>query len=441
MGEDVRLPSEVVAPGAPVDGAPRRRLAGRLGIGLLDSGVSSAGNLGVSIIAARATSLPSFGVFATAMLVLILCQVASRSVHGDALVLKTRGDAHSAGADVRRSTTSALRLAVLAGAVGAGLALVAGPLGLAWSRDVVLTVLVSSAVLPLLCLQDQLRWVDYARGESQHALVNNALWTASALGGLLVADLAHDGELPPWLCIALWGFGVLPGIGWALSRNRAFPARTGRSHWLGGNAGLVRPLFLDFALTQATAQGAVLVVAALSSSSELALIRKGQIWLGLATVVTTGLLSALQPVLAQRTAALGPASTVRLATLVGSVVSAVFLAYGAVLLLLPTDVAELVVGPGWEGVRPFLAPLAVAAAGGMMGGCLGLALRTTGRIRRQVAWRAVLAPVFIVATTVAAWVAGARTGMWVIAATSVVTALVWAVLLVVSREDAPGVAT
>ena len=47
-------------------------MSGPLLIGLADSAASSLGNLGVSVVAARLTSLPGFGLFATAMLVLIL---------------------------------------------------------------------------------------------------------------------------------------------------------------------------------------------------------------------------------------------------------------------------------------------------------------------------------------------------------------------------------
>jgi O-antigen/teichoic acid export membrane protein len=416
--------------GSALPARAHRGVAHRLAIGLVDSGVSSAGNLGASIIAAKATSLHSFGVFATAMLVLILCTVASRSVHGDALILKSRGnEPETARDDARSSTASALRISLIVGTLSAGLCLLAQSIGAGWPREVVLTVLVSSAALPLLCLQDHLRWVDYARGKSKHALVNNALWAVCSIAGLLTASLVSGGNLSAQLCTAIWALSVLPGIGWAILHGRATPAWLGRARWLGGNALLVRPLFLDFALTQASAQGAVLAVAAFSSSSEIALIRKGQIWLGLATVVTTGLLSALQPMLVQRTATHGPASTVRFASIVGSVIGLLFLAYGTLLLLMPIPFAELIVGPGWVGVRPFLMPLTILAVGGVLGGCLGLALRTTGRIRRQVAWRALLAPTFLAAIAIAVAIEGALAGMWVLASGAVITALVWAVLL------------
>ncbi|WP_157519292.1 hypothetical protein [Modestobacter sp. Leaf380] len=405
---------------------PGARVAGRLSIGLVDAGVSSIGNLGVSIVAARALPFAEFSVFATVVLVLLLATTASRSVHGDVLVLRSRGGAadQDPAVDPRRSTRSVLAvsgsvaLLVLTGTLTARLA------GLL-PASVVPVLVVAALALPLLCLQDHLRWIEYARGQSQFALANNATWTVTALVGLAVTTAVL--ELDAAAATAVWALATLPGTAVALRRRGrdGLGMRHGRSRWHRDVRGLSRPLFLDFLLTQATAQGALLLVAVLAGADEIGHIRKAQIWLGVATVVTTGLLSALQPVLVARHADRGHRSTVRLASVVAVGASLCFVVYGVVLQLLPVRWAEVVVGEGWETAREYVAPLTLLAVGGVAGGCLGIALRATGLVARQVAWRAVLAPGMLVATGVATVLSGPHAGTWALAGGSVVTALVW----------------
>jgi hypothetical protein len=87
------------------------------------------------------------------------------------------------------------------------------------------------------------------------------------------------------------------------------------------------------------------------------------------------------------------------------------------------------VGPGWGQSRPFVVALTVQAAASMMGGCLGLALRTAGLIGRQVRWRLLLAPVSIAVVATVTYLGSAQAGMWAVAAVGVVTALAWSALL------------
>ncbi|WP_029430301.1 hypothetical protein [Blastococcus sp. URHD0036] len=413
-------------------GARTDRTAGRLALGLADSAVSSIGNLGVSVLAAHLCSLTGFGVFATAMLVLLLATMAARSGHGEALVLRIR-DGGASPADVQDSTTSVVRLS---GALGGGIAVLATVVGfVAGFGEGLTTVLVAAAALPLLCLQDHLRWIEYARGASQHALVNNALWTGTSLGALAAAAAVVPHPVSAPLCLAAWAAGTIPGIAYGLRRTGVSLTPALRPGWLQRNRRLATPLFLDFTLTQATAQGATLVIAALAGPLDMAAIRKGQIWLGAAAVATTGLLAALQPLLAQRAAVQGHAATVRLGTLLGLAGMAGLLLYGLVVALLPGDLARVLVGEGWDEARPFVWPLAVQAAAGLLGGCWGLSLRVTGRLAAQVRWRTVLGPLSLVVVAVVTAGAGAVAGTWALAAVAAGTTAVWGVLLATADRE------
>lgn len=412
------------------------RVAGRLAIGLADSGISSAGNLAVSVIVAHAASLSEFGNFAVAMLTLILATAVCRCMHGDPLVLRSRlRDAGAVAADVQRSTTSVLRLGT-----GVGLALscgglVAGLVGPGGFGDVAVLVVVSGAALPLLCLQDHLRWVEYARGASHLGMVNNAIWTVVSTVALVVARLALGNGVPAAVYLGLWAGSTAPAIAFAAVRGRIPLRPLSPGEWLRPHRSLIGPLVMDYSLTQATAQGAALLVGALSSSLAMAFIRKGQIWMGPMTVVATGILAALQPVLAHRAADRGDAAAVRLATRVGALASAGPLLYGALVWSLPSGAAAALVGAGWSQSRPFIVPLSVQAAASLMGGCLGLALRTTGRLGRQVRWRLRLAPAVLVLVALVTAVAGPLAAIWTTAAAAVVTTSVWGAIVAVRTPE------
>ena len=411
----------------------RRGTSGRLLLGVTDSAMSSLGNLGVSVVAARLTVLPEFGLFATAMLVLILGTMAMRSAHGEVLLMKPQTPGAGTGdADRRGSTSSVLRLSLLIGGSAAAGGVLLGVVS-GGPTDLALTVVVGGLSFPVLCVQDHLRWVDYSRGTGRRALVNTTLWTVTSVALMLALGWWPGNPVPGFLCLAAWGLGALPSIAYAAGRG--LPVTMERPDWLRANRAPARNVFLDFALTQATSQGATLVIAALTSALEMGLIRKAQIWLGPATVATLGLLAALQPILTRRAATHGRAATIRLASVTGLVLGAVLAVFGAGLLLLPDDVAELLVGPGWDEAATFVAPLTVAAVCGVVGGCLGLALRTLGLIGRQVRWRSVLGPSSVVAIAVGTVLWGAEAGMWILAASGVVTSLVWVALLTSARHD------
>lgn len=413
--------------------APTRRIV----LGLADAGMSSIGNLGVSVLVARSTSIGDFGVFATAMIVLLLSTVAARSVHGDPLILLSRPDDARAMADEAASSSwSVLRWGATTGAAVVAVAIAGGLLQL-WTRDVGVLLVVCGLALPVLWLQDHYRWVEYARAASHLALINNTIWTVGAIGSVAVASSFSGGSLTAAVALALWVFSAVPSIGFA-SRRAGAPRRPpagSASGWIRPRATLIRQLTLDFSLTQATAQGATLLIALLVGTLEISFIRKGQIWMGPLTVMITGLMSALQPVMAARARQTGRQSVVRLAYVVGLGAAALCVLYGAIVLLLPTEAAETLVGPGWTQTRPYLPPLIVLAAASVLGGCLGIALRTTGSLRRQVRWRGSLAPASVLSVAVATAWGGGLVGMWVIAGAGALTTAAWGVLLRLASTD------
>jgi hypothetical protein len=284
-------------------------------------------------------------------------------------------------------------------------------------------------VTPALLLQDHYRWIEYQRGRTQWSLVNNSLWALTSLG-LFGMALAHPTfQLTAPTGILLWGLGTMPSVALGVALTRQMPRPRLRNPWLSEHKALTRGLAQDFLLLQASAQGAIVLMAAFATATDIALLRKAQIWLGALTVATSGLMSSLQPVLVRRFQAGGQGATIRPAFSIGSAAAAACLAYGSLVLLLPTALAEKVTGSGWDMSKDYVLPLTVQLGAGIAGGCAGLALRATGQLRRQVRARRLLAPLSIAAVAIATPLGGALWGAWSLAGISVLTAALWTAFL------------
>jgi hypothetical protein len=405
-----------------------------LGLGVVDAAVPSLGNLGVSVVAAHSMPLADFGVFSTLLLVLTVLVGLSRSVHGDVLVLTASKDMAMQTERVRESLSSVLR-----SGLGAGLCLVvvgivatiAAP-RVPWGPGLV----ASGAVLPVLVTQDHYRWIAYARGRTAESVLNGAVWLVTALFAMVVAASA-SASVPAAIGLILWGTAAATGGAVAALLLGVAPGLRHGGSWLAENRGLATHLAQDFTLLQASAQGALILLAALTSAADIGLLRKAQIWLGPVTMVTTGLLSSLQAMLARRYDRSRPTGVARVAVSVGAVATVGAVAYGCVVFWLPTSWSEVLVGGNWPDARSFVWPLTVQLAAGLLGGCLGIALRVRGQVAQQVRARWFLAPASIVVVIMAAVLAGALAAAWGLAAVSVLTAALWSWLLGRPAPTAP----
>ncbi|MFW3172536.1 hypothetical protein [Geodermatophilus sp. CPCC 206100] len=398
----------------------------RLTLGIGDSALPSVGNLGISVVAAHSMTIPGFGAFTTILLLLILAVGLSRAAHGDVLVLRAAESPDVRARDRRDSTTSVLVLGACVGVLTmlCGLALRQS----GGDGDWVAVVVAGGAVLPVVLLQDHYRWIAYAQGRIADSLLNNLCWVATGIAGMLVVLQAQDGPMGAHVGVLVWGLAAVPAVVVGACRAHC-PPRPGRpGRWLSDNRRLAFALVQDFGLLQASAQGALVLLAALTSTTDLAYLRKAQIWMGPVTMVTTGLLSTLQSLLARRHGG-KPVDVARLAGTIAAVATVGALLYGSAVFLLPANWAGLLAGEGWEQARPFVWPLAVQLAGGIAGGCLGIALRVLGEVQRQVRFRYLIAPLSLALVAVAAGVSGALAAVWALAAISVATAVLWLLLL------------
>ncbi len=402
----------------------------RLGLGVADAAVPSVANLGIGVVAARSMPLADFGVFSTALIGLMLCVGLSRSVHGDVLVLTQRSAAHDAKGRVASSIAS---VAVVGTLLGLSLGIVGTVVLLTGGRSSTWgwTLLVAGAVIPLVLLQDHYRWVAYASGRLGISIWSNVAWALVSVPVLVIVGMVNAPRLTAPVAIAVWGstsiFGLLASM-WLL---RTVPSRPRSCPWIRANRTLARALVLDFGLLQASAQGALIFLALLTSPTDLGLLRKAQLWFGPVTMVTTGLLAALQALLAQRS---DDAAARRIGLWVGTAFALGAMGYGAVVFVLPDDWGSALAGDGWSAARQFVWPLTAQMATGLLGGCAGIALRVRGQVDVQVRLRWFIAPASLAVVAVAASTSGALAAAWGLAAVSAVTAAVWCGLLATSTR-------
>lgn len=417
---------------------PSERGVKKLLLGIGDAAVPSLGTLAVSVAAAHAMPLPDFGAFSTMLLALIMVVGVSRSMHGDVLVLTASRDPDDQTIRIRQSLSS-----VLVTGLGLGLltVVVGGVLAARVSQSPWGPAIAAAGiVLPVVLLQDHHRWIAYTRGRIQDSVINNVAWVLVSSSAVTFLGLRADGQLTASAGLLVWGGAALAGVIVGTALDGAKPSVRQGGAWLRDNRRLATSLTQDFGLLQASAQGALILLAALTSAADIGLLRKAQLWLGPVTMLTTGLLSALQSLLARRHDSERPAASTRFTVLVSSVAAVSTVAYGMLVFVLPADVAALLASDDWSGARVFVWPLTLQLAMGLLGGCLGVALRVRGQVAQQVRARWVLAPTSLVVVVVAATTSGALAAAWGLAAIAALTAAIWWYFLAASPTAlvAPG---
>lgn len=187
---------------------PRAELG--LAFGTLDAGLSSLGNVAVTISAANVLQLRDFGSLALCMTVAVVLLGVSRVSFVDPFVLRSGA---SSPAELRREATRVAFQALLLASCASALLLL---LCLLLGTGVTLSGQLSIAfigVWPLLVFQDTIRWICYPLRVPKLALVNTLIWTVSTLSGIVLLGLL--GRISAVGLLVTWG--ATAGISGAIS--------------------------------------------------------------------------------------------------------------------------------------------------------------------------------------------------------------------------------
>jgi O-antigen/teichoic acid export membrane protein len=380
--------------------AGARRVVLRAGWGVADQGLCSLASLAVGALVARSVAPASFGAFGLAFSTYLIVVGACRALVAEPLVVRfSAGDDGEWRAATRAATGSALLLGV---AAGLGCVLVGSAAGGLFGR----ALLALGVVLPGLVLQDTWRYAFFAAGRGRRAFTND-LAAAAALPALAALS---GGPHPVGLFVLVWGAaGTLAALIGSLQA-RLVPAPIAGLSWLRGQRDLSLPYLGEFAALGA-GEAALFGVAGLAGLAAAGALRAGQILLGPLRVLFLGVRLVAVPEGVRLLA--DPRSRPRAtAVLLSAILAGVALAWGAVLLVLPSSLGESLVGRSWSEARHVIVPLclAMAGTGAVTGAFVGL--RALAAARRSLRSRLLVTPFMVAGTLAGAAVAGAPGTAW-----------------------------
>ena len=352
----------------------RRKTTARLSVGLLDQFVSSGSNFVITLVAARTLSPTDFGSFSVAVVLAMSTVGLCRALCSEAILVRPGDEPDTRAERVVALISSAWCVGLVASAAfAATAALSSGTL----SRCVV----VVAVLIPFVLLQDTLRLGGFAHGRPQEALASDVVWVVAMVAGYVVVHLR--GPSAPLLLVAWMASGALAGILHAAHR-RVRPHLSQGFQWVLRHRDLSGPYALTFVSTQGSGYVSSLLLAASAGVAEAGAVRGAIALYGPINVLFGGAYATLVPE-GRRVAETAPRRLLKICQATSVVLALVAAALTAVLVALPANVGEAILGATWyraQDLIPFVGVAAVAS-GVISGALVGLSTLTeAGRILR-----------------------------------------------------------
>ncbi|MFJ7589943.1 hypothetical protein ACIQZO_21675 [Streptomyces sp. NPDC097617] len=326
---------------------------------VLDQAASSATNILVLVLAARLSSAAGFADFSMVYVTFSVLLGLNMAYVGQSLVLEK---GHGLGAECRSAVgfTAAASAAVGALLLVVGLAL-AGATGTAF--------LALGLVLPLVLLQDGLRYCFSALRAPERALAADALRLVCVVAALAVQpEGASAGRL-----VLAWGLSALPALGLGLWLLRPYVrgARADlRPYLRRGHLG--QRFVVEFAVGNGSSQLAVLGLGVFATPLAVGALRGATTLFGPLNVLFNSANAFGPPVLGRLG---GKRATVRATAALGLVLAAVGAGWATALYLLPDRLGQELLGDTWAGASALLPATGAQYAVMGLGTCALLTLR------------------------------------------------------------------
>lgn len=376
-------------------------------ITLADQVMSSVSNILALVLVARTLSADEFGTFALGYTMLTVVLGLSRSYFGTRVSLA--GDREAA----HEATSGLLGAVAILSPVAIAVVLIASLLAAGAESWQVLVVV--ALATPVVCLQDIVRFGSVAAGRPFVALVSDSLWVLIMATPLILGlDLSIAQVMLIWLgsgvlalLVAMVQFRVIPrlGAGMAQLRQRHLVGESVTYSILLGSLSFFFVLLLASRLIDTAAAGSL---------------RGASTALGPISVLWSYAAIGLIPVLVRR----ARSQDVRFCALTALGMAGLALAWGAVLLVLPSSIGSFFFGDSWAGIRSIL-PWTIAE---YVVGCVAVAalqgLKVRGCARQIVRSKVPSVVVMVGGTAIVASVWGT---VWAVAAVLALSSLVLAV--------------
>ena len=392
-----------------------RTAQARLGWGVADQAVSSITNLALGIIAARSLDAASFGAFGLAWVTYGVILNVSRGLATDPLTVRHSGppDDHWRLA-TRRAASTATALGVGVGILCVVIGLIIG--GLVGSASVAL-----GLTLPALLLQDSWRIAFFAAGTGKRAFANDMVWAVALVPAILIASRAPT----TFGFVLAWGGAALTAALFGCGQTRLVPRATGVAIWIRDHRDLGPRYLVENVSDSASAQLQTYAVGAIAGLSEVGALRGAQILLAPVVALRMGISLIAVPE-AARVLKRWPRHLQAFCLVLGGSQATACLLWGAVLLILPARIGELMLGSVWSSASWLIVPTTLAVAAGAMFDGAAVGLRALGASRRSMRVRIVRAVAWVIGGVVGALLAGAAGSVWgTVGANLLGVALVW----------------
>lgn len=333
-----------------------------------DQGLSSLTNAALSILIARTVSESAFGAFALGLLTYSFAVGLGRALHGEPFVVRfSAAQAGQRHAAVTRVTGSTVSLGVLSAIICA----VVGVIGDGSLREAFLALAICFVGL---CLQDNYRYVFFARGTPASAFVNDLLWTVLQFGtlGVMIA-LGVDSVFQLTLA---WGLAANAAAVLGMLQTRSFPRVQATLPWLREVADLNRALAMGFVINTGAIQVGTYSVGGLVGLAGVSALRGAQTLVGPLNLIFAGFNAFMLPVMTKRAAESRRLLPIALPGSVVLMVGAVV--WVGALLLLPDRWGRELLGDSWPVASQALLPTGIlmVAVAMVLGASNGLIARS-----------------------------------------------------------------
>ncbi|WP_407837144.1 hypothetical protein ACE1OC_12970 [Streptomyces sp. DSM 116496] len=327
---------------------------------VLDQAASSATNILVLVLAARLSSAAGFADFTMVYVAFTVLLGLNMAYVGQTLVLEKEPARLAAACRSGLSFTGAASTVVGAVVALVGL-LLPGATGRAF--------LALGLVLPLVLLQDGLRYCFSALRAPQRALAADALRLACVVPALLLQpEGASAGRL-----VLVWGASALPALVlglWLLRPSVRGAAADLRPYLRRGHLG--QRFVVEFAVGNGSSQLAVLGLGVFATPLAVGALRGATTLFGPLNVLFNSANSFGPPIVGR---ASGKRGVVRLTALMGGALAVTGAAWGAVLYALPERAGRELLGDTWQAAAALLPATGAQYAVMGLGTCALLTLR------------------------------------------------------------------
>lgn len=389
----------------------------RLGWGLADQAVSSLTNFAVSLYVAHSLGPTQFGAFSLAYVTYAFVLNASRGLATDPLLVRFSGAELSAW---RRAVTSCTGTALGTGVL-AGLGMLgAAALLHGTSRVAFLAI---GLTMPGLMLQDSWRYAFFALGRGGQAFLNDTIWALVMVPGLLYLRVSHNEDV--FWFILVWGSAATVAAVAGQWQARVVPRLADAWKWVSQHRDLAFRYLAVNTSSSGSAQLRAYGIGALVGLAAVGYVQAANLLMGPFLVVLMGISLVTVPE-AARVLRNSPQHLRLYCLLLSCGVAVAALAWsGAIFVLLPRGLGELVLRSLWRPTYPLVLPLTVAIMAQCFVDGAAAGLRALGSASRNVRAQLIQSAVYVGCALLGAARYGAFGAVCGGAAATVFAAVLW----------------